>query len=156
MVCSVVFAVGVFLMLLMVLFSTHLYLCRNQQRSANSSGSVAPGKSRRRCSAILSRRPFRLLWPVKMSVKSKWKGHIWKEYHVWKGSLCFTLSAVCVNQVQPTTQCTFCILLIKTLEDFLPKERTEVSYTHAVKEHTCIWRNTKSLCPAHPHTHVDT
>lgn len=40
-----------------------------------------------------------------------------------------------VNQVQPTTQCSFCIFLVKTLEDLLPKERTEVSHTRAVKQH---------------------
>ncbi|KAI3362359.1 hypothetical protein L3Q82_012666, partial [Scortum barcoo] len=36
------------------------------------------------------------------------------------------LQAVAMGEnVQPTTQCSFCIFLVKTLEDLLPKERTE-------------------------------
>lgn len=34
-----------------------------------------------------------------------------------------------VNQVQNMPPCSFCILLVKTLEDFLPKDRTEVRVT---------------------------
>lgn len=51
--------------------------------------------------------------------------------------LCFTSPTVLfvsVNQVQPTAQCSFCIFIVKTLEDLLPKERTEVHHTHQEKK----------------------
>lgn len=48
----------------------------------------------------------------------------------------FNLCAVCVDQMQPTAQCSFCVLVIKTLEDLLPKERTEVSDALRTKERT--------------------
>uniref|UniRef100_A0A667XG82 Saposin B-type domain-containing protein n=1 Tax=Myripristis murdjan TaxID=586833 RepID=A0A667XG82_9TELE len=35
----------------------------------------------------------------------------------------------------PTSQCSFCIFLIKTLESLLPKERTEVSH---LLEEVCV------------------
>ncbi|KAF1377475.1 hypothetical protein PFLUV_G00201190 [Perca fluviatilis] len=42
--------------------------------------------------------------------------------------------AVTSENVQPTTQCTFCIFLIKTLEDLLPKERTEDALIKLLEE----------------------
>ncbi|XP_068430663.1 prosaposin isoform X2 [Clinocottus analis] len=37
-------------------------------------------------------------------------------------------------QVQPTTQCSFCVFLIKTLEDILPEEMTEEAVTKLLGE----------------------
>ncbi|XP_078126941.1 surfactant protein Ba [Sander vitreus] len=42
--------------------------------------------------------------------------------------------AVTTENVQPTTQCTFCIFLIKTLEDLLPKEKTEDALIQLLEE----------------------
>ncbi|AWP15196.1 putative prosaposin-like isoform 3 [Scophthalmus maximus] len=42
-------------------------------------------------------------------------------------------AAVTTENGQPATQCSFCIFLLKTLEDLLPKDRTE---THALGQHT--------------------
>ncbi|KAM4635557.1 surfactant protein Ba [Polymixia lowei] len=43
-------------------------------------------------------------------------------------------AAMNVQEVQPTTQCSFCILLIKTLESMLPKERTEAAVVELLEE----------------------
>ncbi|XP_023129424.2 prosaposin-like [Amphiprion ocellaris] len=43
-------------------------------------------------------------------------------------------SAVTSDNVQPTTQCSFCIFLVKTLEDLLPKERTEGAVIKLLEE----------------------
>ncbi|TDH01983.1 hypothetical protein EPR50_G00168630 [Perca flavescens] len=53
--------------------------------------------------------------------------------------------AVTSENVQPTTQCTFCIFLIKTLEDFLPKERTEDALIKLLEE----------ICHVLPSTYQD-
>ncbi|XP_033502421.1 surfactant protein Ba [Epinephelus lanceolatus] len=42
--------------------------------------------------------------------------------------------AVTSENVDPTTQCTFCIFLIKTLEDLLPKEMTEGAVVQLLEE----------------------
>ncbi|XP_044031097.1 prosaposin [Siniperca chuatsi] len=42
--------------------------------------------------------------------------------------------AVTSENVQPTTQCSFCIFLVKTLEDLLPKERTEGAVIKLLEE----------------------
>ncbi|XP_070781064.1 prosaposin [Enoplosus armatus] len=42
--------------------------------------------------------------------------------------------AVTSENVQPSTQCSFCIFLIKTLEDLLPKERTEDAVIKLLEE----------------------
>ncbi len=55
---------------------------------------------------------------------------------------------VSLNQVQPTTQCSFCIFLVKTLEGLLPKERTEVS------EGTHVHTNKQYLFALHTHTDI--
>lgn len=47
---------------------------------------------------------------------------------------------MCLNQVKPSTECSFCTFLIKTLEGLLPKERTEVK--HGYTAH----KNSTSLC----------
>uniref|UniRef100_A0AAQ4S131 Saposin B-type domain-containing protein n=1 Tax=Gasterosteus aculeatus aculeatus TaxID=481459 RepID=A0AAQ4S131_GASAC len=39
-----------------------------------------------------------------------------------------------VAEMQPTTQCSFCVLVIKTLEDLLPKERTEDALISLLEE----------------------
>lgn len=39
-----------------------------------------------------------------------------------------------VNQARPTTQCSFCIFLVKTFEDMLPKERTEAAVLKLLQE----------------------
>ncbi|GLD55263.1 prosaposin-like protein [Lates japonicus] len=43
-------------------------------------------------------------------------------------------ASVTSKNVQPTTQCSFCIFLIKTLEDLLPKERTEAAVIKLLEE----------------------
>ncbi|XP_028273079.1 surfactant protein Ba [Parambassis ranga] len=43
-------------------------------------------------------------------------------------------AAVTSENGQSTTQCSFCIFLIKTLEDMLPKERTETAVIHLLEE----------------------
>ncbi|XP_078144321.1 surfactant protein Ba isoform X2 [Centroberyx gerrardi] len=43
-------------------------------------------------------------------------------------------AAMVVQEVQPTSQCTFCIFLIKTLESMLPKERTESAVIELLEE----------------------
>lgn len=50
------------------------------------------------------------------------------------------LPFMCLNQVKPSTECSFCTFLIKTLEGLLPKERTEVK--HGYTAH----KNSTSLC----------
>lgn len=47
---------------------------------------------------------------------------------------------MCLNQVKPSTECSFCTFLIKTLEGLLPKERTEVKHCYSAHE------NSTSLC----------
>ncbi|XP_073333981.1 prosaposin-like [Pagrus major] len=42
--------------------------------------------------------------------------------------------AMTSENVQPTSQCTFCIFLVKTLEDLLPKERTEGAVIKLLEE----------------------
>lgn len=42
--------------------------------------------------------------------------------------------AMTSENVQPTTHCTFCIFLVKTLEDLLPKERTEGAVIELLEE----------------------
>ncbi|XP_062290823.1 prosaposin [Scomber scombrus] len=45
------------------------------------------------------------------------------------------LQAAMTNQnMAPTTQCSFCIFLVKTLEDLLPKARTEETVIHLLEE----------------------
>lgn len=53
--------------------------------------------------------------------------------------------AVTSENVKPTTECTFCIFLIKTLEDLLPKERTEDALIKLLEE----------ICHILPHTYRD-
>ncbi|XP_071322179.1 prosaposin [Trachinotus anak] len=43
-------------------------------------------------------------------------------------------AAATQENVLPTTQCSFCIFLIKTLEDLLPKERTEAAVIKLLEE----------------------
>ncbi|KAM3599157.1 uncharacterized protein V6R79_001021 [Siganus canaliculatus] len=43
-------------------------------------------------------------------------------------------AAAAGENVQQTPQCSFCLFLIKTLEDMLPKERTESAVTHLLDE----------------------
>lgn len=43
-------------------------------------------------------------------------------------------AAVTSEDAEPTSQCTFCIFLIKSLEDLLPKERTETAVIHVVED----------------------
>lgn len=43
-------------------------------------------------------------------------------------------AAVTTEDVLPTSQCTFCIFLIKSLEDLLPKERTETAVVHLLED----------------------
>ncbi|KAK2819092.1 hypothetical protein Q5P01_024653 [Channa striata] len=43
-------------------------------------------------------------------------------------------AAVTNENVQPTNQCSFCIFIVKTLEDLLPKERTESAVTKLLEE----------------------
>ncbi|XP_027137907.1 surfactant protein Ba isoform X1 [Larimichthys crocea] len=43
-------------------------------------------------------------------------------------------AATSENQAQPTSQCSFCIFLVKTLEDLLPRERTEGAVIKLVEE----------------------
>ncbi|XP_069558745.1 prosaposin-like [Brachyistius frenatus] len=43
-------------------------------------------------------------------------------------------AAATSENVQPTPQCTFCIFLIKTLENMLPKERTETAVINLLEE----------------------
>lgn len=43
-------------------------------------------------------------------------------------------AAMTSENVQPTTQCSFCIFLVKTLEDLLPKERTEGAVIQVLEE----------------------
>lgn len=118
---------------------SHLFVCRSQRKS--------PLTIRQDCSAI----SLRLPWKLKIWKKYDLGGNIWKKQcYLWKGpsliSLCLTPSAV-VCQLVPT--CLFCQIIMRSLMSLLPAERTEVSHTHAVKEHTCTRTNTVSLCPAH-------
>lgn len=50
------------------------------------------------------------------------------------------LPFMCLNQVKPSTECSFCTFLIKTLEGLLPKERTEVKHSYTAH------KNSTSLC----------
>ncbi|XP_026154202.1 surfactant protein Ba [Mastacembelus armatus] len=43
-------------------------------------------------------------------------------------------AAVKSENADPATQCSFCIFLVKTLEDLLPKERTESAVIHLLEE----------------------
>ncbi|XP_022617959.1 prosaposin-like [Seriola dumerili] len=43
-------------------------------------------------------------------------------------------AAVASENVMPTTQCSFCIFLVKTLEDLLPKERSEAAVIKLLEE----------------------
>lgn len=82
-------------------------------------------KSVKGCSATLLTRFFRLLWKVTMSVHTYCK--MMFEYFL---SLILLLSRifVFVYQGEPATTCSFCIFFFKTLEELLPKERTEVRH----------------------------
>lgn len=55
------------------------------------------------------------------------------------------LPFMCLNQVKPSTECSFCTFLIKTLEGLLPKERTEVKHGYVAHMKTIL------PCAAHRH-----
>ncbi|KAM6902658.1 surfactant protein Ba [Xenentodon cancila] len=58
-------------------------------------------------------------------------------------------ATVTVDNGRPTTQCSFCIFLFKTLEDLLPKERTEDAVIKLVEEICNILPSTyRSQCDA--------
>lgn len=57
--------------------------------------------------------------------------------------------AMASENVRPSTQCSFCIFLIKTLEDMLPKERTEEAVVQLLEEICHILPSTyKAQCEA--------
>lgn len=71
-----------------------------------------------------------------------------EQHHVYEifFRVLHSLCRLCVCQATPQTQCSFCIFLVKTLEDLLPKERTEVSHTQTrCSEATHVHMNKHSV-----------
>lgn len=106
---------------------------RNHLRYARSSGSAKAVRSRRSCFSTSWTRPFRQPRQLRTSVNRRRRNLREKNIPFGaKGPQVIRSSASSFSsdaQVQAQSECSFCVLFVRTLEKMLPKERTEVKNT---------------------------
>lgn len=106
---------------------------RNHLRYARYSGSAKAARSRRSCFSTSWTRPFRQ--PRRLITSVNRRRRNLREKNIpfrakgprWFAHLLPLFASDA--QVQTPSECSFCVLFVRTLEKMLPKERTEVKHT---------------------------
>lgn len=123
---------------------------RNHLRYARPSGSAKAMRSRRSCFSTSWMRSFRQLRWLKTSVNGCCRNLNEKNTPLgakgpgWPTRLIPVF--VSDTQVQGTAECNFCLLFVRTLEDLLPKERTEVKHARAASTNPQLQRQLTGSC----------